>query len=313
MRAPAAAGAARPPRPGAGGARGAGRPVVRLVAGGRGRRRAAPRPGGDQVGMGRGCRHPRTRHDRALADRGVGPARGAGRGPGVPDTLATGPVTVRNVRAVFAARERTGTPARRVALAAHYDTRPWSDQEPDSARRRLPIPGANDGGSGWRCCSRSPSCSRGNRRRSRSSWCSSMPRTRAARPARAVLARSAGLRAPAGRDRHRALSVRHGGRPRPRDPPRVAVAARAASLVELVWEGARKVGARSFRPGVRHTVIDDHVPLLEAGVPAIVSSTSTTRLAHPGRHPRQVSGASLAEVARVAAWIVYESPLARGR
>ncbi len=36
----------------------------------------------------------------------------------------------------------------RLWLAAHYDTRPISDRDPDPARRGEPLPGANDGGSG---------------------------------------------------------------------------------------------------------------------------------------------------------------------
>ncbi len=36
----------------------------------------------------------------------------------------------------------------RLLLLAHWDTRPTADQEADSAARAVPIPGANDGGSG---------------------------------------------------------------------------------------------------------------------------------------------------------------------
>jgi Zn-dependent M28 family amino/carboxypeptidase len=36
----------------------------------------------------------------------------------------------------------------RILLLAHWDTRPWADQAPDEADRALPVPGANDGGSG---------------------------------------------------------------------------------------------------------------------------------------------------------------------
>src|SRR5690606_20225814 len=36
----------------------------------------------------------------------------------------------------------------RVLLLAHWDTRPTSDEEEDEEQRLLPIPGANDGGSG---------------------------------------------------------------------------------------------------------------------------------------------------------------------
>ena len=38
--------------------------------------------------------------------------------------------------------------SRRIVLLAHWDTRPTSDEDPDSAARALPLPGANDGASG---------------------------------------------------------------------------------------------------------------------------------------------------------------------
>lgn len=37
---------------------------------------------------------------------------------------------------------------RRILLLAHWDSRPWADQDPDPARRKLPVDGANDGASG---------------------------------------------------------------------------------------------------------------------------------------------------------------------
>jgi len=36
----------------------------------------------------------------------------------------------------------------RILFVAHWDTRPVADQDPDPAKRKLPIPGANDGASG---------------------------------------------------------------------------------------------------------------------------------------------------------------------
>lgn len=36
----------------------------------------------------------------------------------------------------------------RILLLAHWDSRPWADQETDAAKREQPIPGANDGASG---------------------------------------------------------------------------------------------------------------------------------------------------------------------
>ncbi len=37
---------------------------------------------------------------------------------------------------------------RRLLLCAHWDTRPWSDQDPNRENRDKPVPGANDGASG---------------------------------------------------------------------------------------------------------------------------------------------------------------------
>src|SRR4029079_7141679 len=36
----------------------------------------------------------------------------------------------------------------RILYVTHWDTRPVSDEETDSARRAIPVPGANDGASG---------------------------------------------------------------------------------------------------------------------------------------------------------------------
>lgn len=44
--------------------------------------------------------------------------------------------------------ERAGTSGRVVVYAAHYDTRPIADKDPTLANRTRPVPGANDGASG---------------------------------------------------------------------------------------------------------------------------------------------------------------------
>lgn len=36
----------------------------------------------------------------------------------------------------------------RILLLAHWDCRPWADEDPDEAKRKLPVDGANDGASG---------------------------------------------------------------------------------------------------------------------------------------------------------------------
>ena len=58
--------------------------------------------------------------------------------------------------------------------------------------------------------------------------------------------------------------------------------------------------------------MDDHVAILNAGVPAIVMIDLDYDAWHTTSDlPDRVSPESLAEAARVAAWIVYRSPLAR--
>jgi len=52
-----------------------------------------------------------------------------------------GPMT--NIMGRFNARE-----PRRVLLLAHWDSRPWADEDPDPANHAKPIDGANDGASG---------------------------------------------------------------------------------------------------------------------------------------------------------------------
>lgn len=52
-------------------------------------------------------------------------------------------VTGTNVVASFGSKSRD-----RIFFAAHWDTRAWADQDPDSTKRRDPVPGANDGASG---------------------------------------------------------------------------------------------------------------------------------------------------------------------
>ena len=58
-------------------------------------------------------------------------------------------LSCRNVVGVFRAADEVGdAPGAPLLLGTHYDTRIRADREPDPGRRELPIPGANDGGSG---------------------------------------------------------------------------------------------------------------------------------------------------------------------
>lgn len=52
-------------------------------------------------------------------------------------------LAARNIIASFAPEKQ-----RRILLFAHWDTRPWADEDPNIQNRDQPIPGANDGASG---------------------------------------------------------------------------------------------------------------------------------------------------------------------
>jgi peptidase M28-like protein len=163
--------------------------------------------------------------------------------------------------------------AERVLFLAHWDTRPHADQSANLAAQRLPVPGANDGASGV-----------------------------------AVLlgvADALKAKAPAGgvdlllvdgedygnfADTNDVLigSRYFAAHQPPGYPPLYAVLfdmvgdknldiyyegnsqAVAPEVVDRVWRTARDLGyGRFFLPGVKHTLIDDHVALQRAGVHAI--------------------------------------------
>lgn len=161
--------------------------------------------------------------------------------------------------------------ADRILLLAHWDTRPTADQERDPARRRLPVPGANDGASGV-----------------------------------AVLLHLAEMLAhapaPVGVDilltdgedygprrgdmflgaRHFAANLPPGYAPRygilldmvgDRDPRFLVEehsARLASAVVRRVWGTAADLGYGGvFLPRIGPTVDDDHLPLNAAGIPTI--------------------------------------------
>ena len=204
-----------------------------------------------------------------------------------------------------------------IVLCAHWDSRAWADQDPDSVLRALPVPGANDGASGVAVLLEVAEL---------------MSRRPPPLPVDLVFfdgEDQGGANQPQGfclGARHYARQLGTRGEEKPlaaflfdmvgdRDLeiyPEVQSAERAANLVALVLEGARVTGAHQFKPDPRYSIVDDHIPLLDAGIPAVDIIDFDYPAWHTHRDlPDQTSPASLAAVARVAAWIVYRSPLTR--
>ena len=205
---------------------------------------------------------------------------------------------------------------RRITLMAHWDTRPQADQDPDPSHRGDPVPGANDAASGVavllevaEAAHRSPPPAGVDlvfldgedqgRASVAQEFCIGARRYAASfaavperKPAAAFLFDMVG---------DRDLGIW----------PEVESSQRATNLVALVLEAARSTGARSFHSGPRYDIVDDHIPLLDAGIPAVDIIDFDYGAWHTHRDSMdQISAASLNEVSRVAIWIVYRSSLA---
>lgn len=161
---------------------------------------------------------------------------------------------------------------KRILLCAHWDTRPWADEDPEPAKRNTPILGANDGGSGV-----------------------------------AVLLELAGIlhqhKPPVGIDivlfdgedagtsgvnstwiqgsTYFARNLKPGYSPQygilldmiGDADLNVHIEAyswqHARPVVEKVWRKAMELGLSGFKPDVKYQMLDDHWPLNEAGIPCI--------------------------------------------
>lgn len=192
-----------------------------------------------------------------------------------------------------------------ILLAAHWDTHPFASRDANRSRRRLPVPGANDGGSGTAILLE---LARGMRE---------------IRPPRDVL-----IVLLDGEDYGIGgewfIGSKHFARIWKEPRPAFGIlldmvgdrnlnihvegysAQKAPEVVRRIWDAARRVGARSFKPDVKHFVLDDHIPLNDAGIP----TADVIDFDYPPWHTSQdtldkVSGRSLEEVARVVIEVIY--------
>lgn len=184
------------------------------------------------------------------------------------------PVLKKQVRLMnVVARFRPGV-KQRVVLAAHWDTRPWADRDLVVAKRHLPILGANDGASGVAVI---------------------LELARVLRQSHEQPTVGVDLALFDGEDLGTDAdpsgffrgSSRYVEWKSEETPPIFVVVVdmvgsktmvlhwegnsrkNASNIVDLVWEEARSLGVRNFRSDVKHTVFDDHIPFLNAGIPAI--------------------------------------------
>ncbi len=163
---------------------------------------------------------------------------------------------------------------RAVMLLAHYDTRPWADEDPDESKHSTPIDGANDGGSGVavmleiaRNASQLPA-SKGidllfvdnedaGTHQDDLSWCIGSQAW-------------AAYRQPGDRPIDYAILLDMVGGKDASFPREYFSEVNAKGINDLVWATARQLGyATRFPDRISGAINDDHVPLLKIGIPAI--------------------------------------------
>jgi hypothetical protein len=194
-------------------------------------------------------------------------------------------------------------------FCAHWDSRPWADEDPDPKKRNQPVPAANDGASGVavlleiaRQLKSNPpargvslvlfdgedSGLQGNDE----TWCQGAryfaSNLNGLRIEYAVLLDMIG-------DRDLSLPVERNS------------ALMAPQIVDKVWGAAERLGIPAFEKRIRYEIIDDHLELLRVGVPAV----DVIDFDYPYWHttsdtPNKCSPASLGAVGRVLLELIYE-------
>jgi glutaminyl-peptide cyclotransferase len=180
------------------------------------------------------------------------------------DTWET--LSLTNIVARFNPRQRD-----RVLLCAHWDTRPFADRDPNPANRKTPIPGADDGASGVAVLLE-------------------IARQLSSNPAKVGVDIVFFDGEDYGREEYMAdylIGSKHYVKNLPDMPPRFAILLdmigqqdlripmeeysfrRAKPVVDKIWEAAARQQARAFVKESGIPVIDDHIPFLEQGIPAV--------------------------------------------
>jgi glutaminyl-peptide cyclotransferase len=195
----------------------------------------------------------------------------------------------------------------RLLIAAHYDSRPRADADPDSARRNEPITGANDGASG-------------------AAILMHLAELMVSRPPRIgvdLLFTDGEDYGPPGRENQYLLGATHFAShhtatyrfgllldmvgDRDLRIYREYFSERyAKSVNDKIWATAARLGVPQFVDSIKHEVLDDHLPLNSAGIP----TADIIDFDYPYWHtladtPDKCDPASLTAVGRVVLEIIY--------
>ena len=193
-----------------------------------------------------------------------------------------------------------------VLLGAHYDSRIYASRDPDTARRTQPVPGADDGASGVAVLLEL----------ARTLPSNSVPVSLAFFDAEDngeipgwdwLLGSKAFVAGMQRRPDHMILLDMVGG-------PDLSIPMEGFSdpaLRASIWDTAARLGYGSiFKPQVKYNIEDDHLPFLNAGIPAVDIIDLDYAYWHTiSDTPEHVAPRSLQVVGDVvSAWIVGQAP-----
>lgn len=203
----------------------------------------------------------------------------------------------------------------RTWLAAHFDSRPWADQDPVPARRGEPVPGANDGASGTavllhlvELLGASPP-PQGVDLLFLDAEDSGQPHDALGfcRGSRHLAEGLGAFGSPLDKSTCRGLVLLDMvGRAGSRVPEEGYSVAMAPEWTAAVFERAGVLGLDMFEPAPGRQIYDDHVPFLQAGVPAVdLIDFDDPRWHTTADRPEHCSAATLAQVGTLVTDLVY--------
>jgi glutaminyl-peptide cyclotransferase len=196
----------------------------------------------------------------------------------------------------------------RILIAAHYDCRPRAEYDPDTGRQEEPIPGANDGASGAAVLMHLAEL-----------MVSAQPRIGVD-----LIFFDGEDYGPPGRIDQYLLGSSYFASHHEQEY-RFAILLdmigdsnltiyreriseqRAKEINDKIWETAARFGIAAFIDSVKHTVIDDHLSLMAAGIPTV----DVIDFDYPHWHthadtPDKCSPASLEAVGQVMVEVIYD-------
>lgn len=197
----------------------------------------------------------------------------------------------------------------RILLCAHWDSRPWADQDPDSSKHKEPVLGANDGASGVAVLLE---------------VAKTLKRTPPPVGVDIIFfdGEDAGL---SGQSETYLAGSRYFAQTKDvRFNPMMGILLDmvgdadlqiykeensvnyASGVVDRVWSLAGRIGVAEFMPTVKHAVTDDHLPLLNTGIPVIdIIDFDYDHWHTTSDTPDKCSAQSLEKIGRVVLAAVY--------